>query len=414
MVETTEDDTVDLREAMVAELRSMGAGHDAAVSAALTRVPRHLFAPDTPLEKAYAANSAIWPKHDERGVLTSTMSSAHLQATMLEQAQLRPGMRVLEIGSGGYNAALLQEIVGDTGEVTTLDIDADIIDRARTCLDRAGYQRVRAVVADGENGAAEYAPYDRIIVTVRAWDIPPAWLDDLGRDGRLVVPLELRALTRSVALDRTHTMGTALLRSGDVRLCSFVPMQGLGAHADTVVAIEAPEGPRLRLRSEVTGDTNLEVLRTAVAQAASSPAHTVWTGVEFDHVDDLDLWLALHLPRFGILHADYEPPGGEGVSSLARAGAPALLSPGGYAHRVKRPIPGTDRFETGVLARGPQAEALVAVYAEAVRAWGRYRAAGGSGPQIEVHPAASNPTVGDGEVLVAKHHVALVVGWPTP
>lgn len=57
----------------------------------------------------------------------------------LEQAGLRSGMRVLEVGSGGYNAALIAELVGDDGEVITIDIDIDVVGRARACLAAAGY-----------------------------------------------------------------------------------------------------------------------------------------------------------------------------------------------------------------------------------------------------------------------------------
>ena len=67
---------------------------------------------------------------------------------MLEQAQLGAGIRVLEIGSGGYNAALIAELVGETGQVTTVDIDPDVVDRAQHCLASAGYRGLYVVVAD--------------------------------------------------------------------------------------------------------------------------------------------------------------------------------------------------------------------------------------------------------------------------
>ena len=121
---------------------------------------------------------------------------------MLEQAGIEPGMRVLEVGSGGYNAALIQEITGANGQVTTVDIDADITDRARGCLAAAGYGGVNVVLADAEGGVPEGAPYDRSIVTAAAWDIPPAWISRLTQRGRLIVPLRMGGLTRSIAFDR--------------------------------------------------------------------------------------------------------------------------------------------------------------------------------------------------------------------
>lgn len=407
-----QDEHAELREAMIAELRSMGGICSESVVQAFRGVPRHLFAPGTSAADAYAPNKALWAKHDEHGRMTSTVSAAHLQAVMLEQADIQPGMRVLEIGSGGYNAALIAELVGPQGRVTTVDIDGEIVDRARVCLDVAGYGRVRTVLGDGDGGVPDGAPYDRIVVTVRAGDVPPAWVDQLAVAGRMVVPLQLRGLTRSVVLDRAdRTSGR--LRGGNVRLCSFVPMQGAGAQDETVVAIEQPGRARVRLRTEAASGPELAALAAAIGRASGEPV-TVWTGVEFDHVDDLDLWLGLHLPRFGILHADRELPGVDGSTSVTRAGAPALLDESGFAYRTKRPIVGTDRFETGVLAWGPDAAALAQQYADTVAAWGRYRAAGGTGPDVEITPSTSDVTPGPGEVVVDKHHVRIVVSWPTP
>lgn len=88
-----------LRVAMVDELRELGAIRSGRVASAVRVVPRHLFAPAEPLERAYAANSAVVIKRDTRGAAISSLSAAHIQATMLEQAQFEPGMRVLEIGS---------------------------------------------------------------------------------------------------------------------------------------------------------------------------------------------------------------------------------------------------------------------------------------------------------------------------
>lgn len=135
-----------LRAAMTDELRASEVVITDDVAAAFRAVPRHLFVPGEPLAAAYATNSSVLSKLDGRGVVISTVSAAHIQAVMLEQAQVRPGMRVLEIGSGGYNAALLAELVGADGEVTTVDIDAEIVDRA--CLDATGYDRVRTVLSD--------------------------------------------------------------------------------------------------------------------------------------------------------------------------------------------------------------------------------------------------------------------------
>ena len=84
------------REAMIDELRALGAIRSEELARAFRAVPRHLFVPGESLESAYAANSSVLSKRDERGIVISTVSAAHIQAVMLDQAQLHPGMRVLE------------------------------------------------------------------------------------------------------------------------------------------------------------------------------------------------------------------------------------------------------------------------------------------------------------------------------
>lgn len=144
---------------------------------------------------------------------------------MLGQLDARPGDRVLEIGAGtGYNAALLAELVGETGQVTTIDIDPEVTARARQALDATGCGRVQVITGDGALGDPDRAPYDGIIVTVGPWDLPPAWQDQLAPGGRLVVPLHWRGQARSVAF--THEQG--FLRASDSQLCGFIPMLGDG------------------------------------------------------------------------------------------------------------------------------------------------------------------------------------------
>ncbi|KAA9382066.1 methyltransferase domain-containing protein [Microbispora cellulosiformans] len=186
---------------MVDKLRDWGNVRTGPVEAATRAVPRHVFVPSVTLEQAYGLDSVVTHR-DENGRAISSASDPGVVGAMLEQLDARPGHRILEIGAGtGYNAALLAELAGPTGQVTTVDIGAGIAAGARRGLGAAGYDRVRVVHGDGEAGHPEHAPYDRIIVTAGAWDVPPAWREQLAPNGRLVVPLRIQGVTRSVALE---------------------------------------------------------------------------------------------------------------------------------------------------------------------------------------------------------------------
>lgn len=124
----------------------------------------------------------------ERGVVpTSSSSAPGLMVTMLDALHVVPGMRVLEIGTGtGYNAALLAERVG-AANLTTVEVDADLAASARAALRRNGYAAT-VVTADGELGYPDGAPYDRVMATVAARDVPYAWVAQTIPGGRVVLP----------------------------------------------------------------------------------------------------------------------------------------------------------------------------------------------------------------------------------
>ncbi|OXM59664.1 methyltransferase, FxLD system [Amycolatopsis vastitatis] len=390
----------ELRTAMVAALREMGAIQTEPVADVFRTVERHLFAPDAPLEMVYAANSAVVTKRDEAGLAISSLSAAHIQAVMLEQAQIRPGMRVLEVGSGGCNAAYLTKLVGPAGQVTSVDIDPDIVASAKAHLAAAGYDQVNVVLADAENGVPDHAPYDRVIVTAGAWDLPPAWSDQLNGGGQIVVPFRVRGLTRTVAFERDGDH----LTSRDYRLCGFVPMQGIGAHTERRVPLD---GDEVVLR--VDEDKALDV--DSLAAALRSPRLELWSGVEFDQVDELDFWIGTHAPVFGLLTAQDGPIECGLVAPSAKRGVPTLVRGGSFAYRTKRPIDGTDTFETGVYAHGPDARAVAEEYVELLRRWDRDHR-GRRGAVIEAYPAGTPSTALPQGCVVDKKHTRVVISWP--
>lgn len=165
-----------LRAGLVKQLRDQGAIRTDRVADAIGLVPREVFAPEAQLADAYDPQRAVVTKRDKDGLAISSVSAANVQAFMLEQASPQPGENVLEIGSGGMNAAYLAELVGPDGTVTSIDIDPEVTDRARRLLAEAGYERVDVATTDGELGVPDRAPFDLIEVTVGAPDIPrPGW-----------------------------------------------------------------------------------------------------------------------------------------------------------------------------------------------------------------------------------------------
>lgn len=220
------------RARLVEQLRQQAALRDPEVERAILTVPRHRFLPGHPLAEAYA--DAAIATHWEDGVPVSSASQPAIVAVMLAQLQLAPGMRVLEIGAGtGYNAALLAEIVGPTGSVTTLDIDPQITAEASEHLAAAGYPQVRVITGDGAQGWSADAPYDRIELTVGATDIAPAWFAQLAEGGMLTLPLALGMTDVSVALRKQN----GALISESCEMCGFMRLRGQEADDNKWVPI---------------------------------------------------------------------------------------------------------------------------------------------------------------------------------
>lgn len=394
-----------LREAMVDQLWQLRAIRTDAVADAVRAVPRHLFVPEAPLEEAYQPEKAVVTKRDEHGAALSSVSAARVQAMMLEQAGLEPGHRVLEIGSGGYNAALIAELVGESGEVTTVDIDPDVVERARRCLASAGCSRVRVAQADGEEGEAQHAPYDRIIVTAGAWDIPPAWTDQLADGGRIVVPLRIRGLTRSIVFEREG----GHLVSRDYQLCGFVPMQGAGENRERLVLLHEEE---VGLRLDDGQRVDAERLREALSQ----PRAEAWSGVTvggMEPFDDLDLWLATVLPGFALFTATPAARDIGITASAAPLGVSALVEEAGFAYRGVRPTsPERITFEFGAYGHGPEAQKTAERMVEQIQLWDRDHRSG-PGARFEAYPADTPEDRLPSGLVVDKAHTRIAVTWPT-
>ena len=360
------------------------------VAAALHAVPRHLFLPEQPPEAAYR-DDAIVTKRDEAGQPISSSSQPAIMAIMLDQLDLAPGLRVLEIGAGtGYNAALISHVVGPTGQVTSVDIDPDLAEAARAHLARAGFGEVVVACADGAWGYPERAPYDRIIATVGVSDLAAAWLGQAGPQARIVVPLDVRGTQLSVAFERAGPGGPWTSRS--LAPCGFMRMRGSLAGPERVVRLAPglflllPDGT-----SAVDGDT--------LAGWLAGPSVPHLTGVRAGSAQvfwGLGLWLAAHELRSGRLNEE-RPSGPRGTSGGRLTGAPlrglgwqstlGLIDSGGLAVLTSAVASARSGLLTlGAAGFGPDAARLAADLAAHVEAWSQAGRPGIASLHIDAYP----------------------------
>ncbi|WP_131771069.1 methyltransferase, FxLD system [Candidatus Protofrankia californiensis] len=400
MTATTDTQPEDLRNRMVDRIDAAGHLRSVSVERALRTVPRHLFVPNASIEDAYADKSITTKPGGPGGRPASCASVPTVVAMMLGQLDARPGDRVLEIGAGtGYNAALLAELVGETGQVTTIDIHPDVTEQARRALEATGYGRVRVLTGDGALGAPDQALFDHIIVTVGPWDLPPGWRDQLAPGGRLVVPLHWRGQARSVAF--VHQDG--VLRATDSQLCGFIPMIGDGQDGERTGQIADDVA--------LYFDRDQPIDPAALHGILAQPATTVWSGASVVPNESTDLiWPRLTGAEPGTCRFAAEPAAEAGLCNPAFTyRSPALVDGDSLAYLTLRgPDPDATerRWELGAIGHGPAGTRLAERLCEQIRAWDRDRTAQ---PTITAYPAGTpDEDLADG-VVIDKQFIRLVV-----
>ncbi len=176
---------------------------------AMRAVPRHEFVPPEMKDRAYGDH----PLPIGHG---QTISQPYIVAYMTDVLAPRPGMKVLEVGTGSaYQAAVLAEA---GVEVLSIEIVGALASSARARLERLGYERVRVRHADGFFGWPEEAPFDAIIVTAAAGFIPPPLVEQLKPGGRMVIPVGSVYGTQTLILVEET-------REGDIRTRSLLPVR---------------------------------------------------------------------------------------------------------------------------------------------------------------------------------------------
>ena len=200
-----------LRRGMVdSQLRARGIT-DERVLQAMARVPRHEFAPERYRDQAYEDH----PLPISEG---QTISQPYMVATMLQALKLLPNDKVLEVGTGsGYATALLAELAA---KAVSIERHAQLADAARELLTRLGYSNVKLIAGDGTHGFAEEAPFNAIVVSAAASEVPHELLEQIEESGRMIIPVGREDGQQLQFIEKRNGQTYTSLRE----LCRFVPL----------------------------------------------------------------------------------------------------------------------------------------------------------------------------------------------
>jgi protein-L-isoaspartate(D-aspartate) O-methyltransferase len=199
-------------------------GLSPAIREAFRTTPRHVFIGDSFVPGADKDGITTWTHQvldldsvyqDEAIVVqvrdnwpSVSCSSPSVIASMLEDLDLSPGMKVLEVGTGtGWTTALIAYLIGETGSVISIEIDSTFATKAKDTLKELGVENVRVIHGDGVYGYPEQVPYDRIIVHAGISWLPVAWQEQLKPDGLL---LAIKESVNSQQMLLLHNTGTGL------------------------------------------------------------------------------------------------------------------------------------------------------------------------------------------------------------
>ncbi len=371
-----DEDPETLRTAMVDQLVASGTITAPAVLNAFRSVSRHAFAPGASLEAAYQ-DAAVPYEYCAPGVCLGPLPPPSALATLLEAGEVEPGMRVLEIGSGGYAAALLAHLAGASGQVVSVRLGTP---RAKT--DPPG-------IGGATASARRFASYDRIIVTAGTDEVPHEWVKALTPDGRLVMPLQVCARQQRII---AFTRDGDLLRSSSV---IRIPSATFGAGPTRPYAIRLDEDGSVLEFDDGAPEDAAELARLLSSSVVPEP-----TGVSVGALEpyaDLVLYLCVTHPylahlsltrRLGGLPA----PRSEIPVFADRHGSIAL------------------NFEFVACGLGPNGARAALLLAARITRWDtRLR---GQDPEIIVSPIGFVPSGFEHEARIVRAHSTIHIAFP--
>lgn len=209
------------RNRLVDDLKMRGYVTSKAVEDAMRRVPREEFLPAELREEAYVDS----PLPIGEG---QTISAPHMVAIMAENLDLKPGQKILEVGTGsGYHAAVCAEVIAPDGHIYSIERITSLASFAEDNLKRTGYAKLVTVIpGDGSKGLPDHAPYDRIFVAAGAPDVPSPLTAQLAHGGKLLVPVGTRWYQDLIMVTRKG----AKLEKENLGGCVFVPLVGEYGH----------------------------------------------------------------------------------------------------------------------------------------------------------------------------------------
>ncbi|MFJ6140639.1 methyltransferase, FxLD system [Kitasatospora sp. NPDC092286] len=399
-----------LRNVLVDQVITEGRVHTPRIEAAMRTVPRHVFVPEVSLEEAYT-NSTVDIKQNSDGTSISCASQPGVVGLMLEQLQPQPGNKVLELGAGtGYNAGLLAHLVEGGGHVTTIDVDDDLVEGARSHLATAGIENVTVLRTDGALGHPDGAPYDRIVATVGAHGVPHAWMKQLAPGGRLLVPQRLRgSVSRSIAYERKNGAWVSI-RS---EMNTFMPLRrGIADDERRMIPVASNGSVRLQTNSEQPVDAD------ALADVLDQPRTVLWADVFYRAMESpewMELWLSCTLPS-GLNQMPFKRETvGDLLTEDPYPSSTAVFEKGALTYLARRLSPkrtpeGGKLWEFGVVGHGPGSDELADRVAESMRTWDReYR---DREAQFEIQPLTAAPVKpAPGRFTIDTPLNRIVVAW---